>query len=169
MVILVVDGYNMIGAWEELQRLKEKNIGDARDRLIELMAEYQAYLGQRVLIVFDAHYVPGIEMREFAYNIEVIYTKENETADECIERLVPTLKNIDTQVYVATSDFTEQRIIFGKGALRKSARDLYFELKNIEKEIEHNIEEHQQLKPQSKIPIEKEILDIFEKWRRGKV
>ena len=169
MVVLIVDGYNIIGAWDELKRLKAEDIGEARDRLIELMAEYQAYLGQRVIIVFDAYYVPGIETRERAFDIEIIYTKENETADECIERLVPTLKNVDTQVYVATSDYTEQRIIFGKGALRKSSRDLYFELQSIEQEIADNIKQHTQLKPQSKIPIKKEILDVFEKWRRGKV
>ncbi len=88
MIVLVVDGYNIIGAWDELQQLKEKDIGQARDRLIELMAEYQAYSGHRVMIVFDAYYVKGIASKLKQYKVEVIFTKEKETADECIEKLI---------------------------------------------------------------------------------
>ncbi|HLS20892.1 MAG TPA: NYN domain-containing protein [Bacillota bacterium] len=167
MVILVIDGYNIIGAWEELKRLKEISIGEARDRLIELMADYQSVSGQKVIIVFDAYHVPGIETRETTFDLQIIYTRENETADECIERLVPTLMNVDTKVYVATSDYTEQRIIFGKGALRKSARELYLDLQRTEEEIATNIERYEE-KRQTKIPLKRDILEIFEKWRRGK-
>ncbi len=167
MFVLVVDGYNIIGAWEELQKLKEKDIGQARDRLIERMAEYQSYSGFRVIIVFDAYYVKGIESKHKSYKVEVIYTKENETADECIERLVKGLKNVKNQVYVATSDYAEQRTIFGRGALRKSARELYIEFKDIEREIEKDIEVHKQIQPKIKIPLKKEVQEKFEKWRRG--
>lgn len=167
MIILVVDGYNIIGAWDELQQLKEKDIGQARDRLIELMAEYKAFSGNRVVIVFDAYYVQGIEKNYRQYNVDIIYTKEKETADECIERLIKDLKNMENQVYVATSDYAEQRIIFGQGALRKSARELYIELKNIKRKIGENIEHHRKVQPVSKIPLEKDILETFEKWRRG--
>ncbi|SDR15541.1 hypothetical protein SAMN05216232_0014 [Virgibacillus subterraneus] len=167
MFVLVVDGYNIIGAWEELQKLKEKDIGQARDRLIELMAEYQSYSGCRVIIVFDAYYVKGIESKHKSYNVEVIYTKENETADECIERLVKGLKNVKNQVYVATSDYAEQRTIFGRGALRKSARELYIEFKDIEREIEKDIEVHKKVQPKIRIPLKKEVHEKFEKWRRG--
>lgn len=142
MVVLIVDGYNIIGAWEELQQLKEKEIGQARDRLVEWMAEYQAYSGHRVIIVFDAYYVKGISSKLKQYKVEVIYTKEKETADECIEKLVKEVKNVKTQVYVATSDYAEQRTIFGQGALRKSARELFIEMQDIEKEIEVSIELH---------------------------
>ncbi|PAV27919.1 hypothetical protein CIL05_19755 [Virgibacillus profundi] len=167
MIVLVVDGYNIIGAWEELQQLKEKDMGHARDRLIELMAEYQAYSGHRVIIVFDAYYVRGIESKLNTRKVEIIFTKEKETADECIEKLTRKLKNIRTQVYVATSDYAEQRIIFGQGALRKSSRELLIELKNIEKEIEETIESHKKIRPQSKIALDQDILEKFEKWRRG--
>lgn len=92
MVVLIVDGYNIIGAWPELEQLKEKDIGQARDRLIELLAEYQAFTGDRVIVVFDAYYVRGIESKEEKHKVEVIYTKEKETADECIEKLVKTVK-----------------------------------------------------------------------------
>ncbi|HLS08850.1 NYN domain-containing protein [Lentibacillus sp.] len=167
MNVLVVDGYNIIGAWDELQRLKRTSIGQARDRLIEMLAEYQAYSGMRVIVVFDAYYVKGIETKLKEYQVEIIYTKESETADECIERIVKGLKNVINQVYVATSDYAEQRTIFGRGALRKSARELYIELTDIGREIEAQIEKHQKVQPQIKIPLKQEVLEKFEKWRRG--
>lgn len=167
MNVIVVDGYNIIGAWGELQRLKEKDMAQARDRLIEQMAEYQSFTGHRVIVVFDAYFVKGMASKLKEYQIEVIYTKEQETADECIEKLVKGLKNVENQVYVATSDYAEQRTIFGRGALRKSARELAIEFKNIEMEIEDSIDQYTKIKPQIKIPLQKNVLEIFEKWRRG--
>lgn len=167
--VLVVDGYNIIGAWSELKNLQENDMGQARDKLIAYLAEYQAYSGDQVMIVFDAYNVPGIAYKHQSYNLEIIYTKEKETADECIERLVKTLKNVKNQVYVATSDFAEQTTIFAQGALRKSARELYIEMENIQGNIGKNIEVQRKTKPQTKIPISPEVLEVFEKWRRGKV
>ncbi|KGP72508.1 NYN domain-containing protein [Pontibacillus yanchengensis] len=167
MVVLIVDGYNIIGAWPELQTLRDKDLGSARDLLIEKMAEYQAYSGDQVIVVFDAHYVRGIEKKVKNHKIEVVYTRENETADERIEKLSKERKNVRNQVYVATSDYTEQRTIFAQGALRKSARELHIEMKNIEKEIEKEVESQNQVNYKPKIPIKKEVLDVFEKWRRG--
>jgi predicted RNA-binding protein with PIN domain len=167
MNVIVVDGYNIIGAWAELQRLKETDMAQARDRLIEQMAEYQSFIGNRVIVVFDAYFVKGKASKLKEYQVEIIYTKEQETADECIERLVKGLKNVDNQVYVATSDYAEQRTIFGRGALRKSARELFIELKNIETEIEESIDQYTKIKPQIKIPLQKNVLEIFERWRRG--
>jgi uncharacterized protein len=169
MVVLIVDGYNMIGAWEELQKLKDSDIGQARDRLIELMAEYQAFSGHRVIIVFDAYYVRGIASKMKSYNVEIIFTKEKETADECIEKLVKEIKDIRTQVYVATSDYAEQRTIFASGALRKSARELSMEIKNIKKEIDATIKDHHKQKVHTKLTLDEETLRKFEKWRRGKL
>ena len=167
MNVLIVDGYNIIGAWDELQQIKEKDLGQARDYLIELMADYQAYAGLRVIIVFDAHYVKGTENKQNKYKLDIIYTKENETADECIERLVNIHKNVNNQVYVATSGFLEQRITFARGALRKSARELLVELKQIEKEIDEKISIQKVDKPQSRINFNDEVLKAFERWRRG--
>ncbi|MFD1363508.1 NYN domain-containing protein [Lentibacillus salinarum] len=168
MNVLVVDGYNIIGAWEELKQLKLQDIGQARDRLIELLADYKAYTGMRVIVVFDAYYVKGIESKLNNFEVEIIYTKENETADECIERIVKELKTVINQVYVATSDYAEQRTIFGRGALRKSARELYIELNDIDREIGQQIKQHKNVQPQIKIPLKKDVLEKFEKWRRGK-
>lgn len=168
MNILLVDGYNMIGDWEELQILRDKDMAQARDRLIELMAEFQAYNGYKVIIVFDAHEVRGKESKYKEFKVDVIYTKENETADERIEGLIKKLKNIKTQVYVATSDYAEQRTIFALGALRISARELKIQLQDMEREIDFQLENHKKNQPQSKIAFEKEILERFEKMRRGK-
>lgn len=168
MNVLIVDGYNIIGAWDELNKIKLQDLGQARDYLIESLADYQAYTGQRVIIVFDAHLVTGQESKQRSYQIDVIYTRENETADECIEKLVKVHKNVSNQVYVATSDFLEQRITFGRGALRKSARELFVELKEINQDIQDEIMQHEKQKSPSKISLNQEVLEKFERWRRRK-
>ncbi|WAA09448.1 NYN domain-containing protein [Fervidibacillus albus] len=167
MDILIVDGYNMIGAWPELQKLRKKNLALARNQLIDLLADYQAYTGARVIVVFDAYIVKGTEKKQKNYRIEIIYTKEKETADEKIEKLVLEMADKRTKVFVATSDFTEQWAIFGQGAYRKSARELYIEIQEIKKKIRKNIKEIREEKPVSKIPLTKEVADFFEKFRRG--
>lgn len=167
MDILLVDGYNMIGAWPELKRLKTEDLEGARDLLIAKMAEYQAYTGYRVIVVFDAHLVPGIQQIYQQHDVTVIYTNENETADEKIEALVKELKDATTQIYVATSDYAEQKMIFGQGALRKSARELLIEMEKIEKNIAQNIEANYTKKRQSKIRLSPEVQEKFEKMRRG--
>lgn len=167
MNILIVDGYNIIGAWPELKELRDKDLAAARDKLIEKMAEFKAFTGYRVIIVFDAQYVKGTEKKSKDQKVEVIFTKKNETADERIEKLAIDLSSRKTKIYVATSDYTEQWQIFGQGALRISARELLVEMDSIEKNIEKNIETIQNKKPFSKIPLKTEIAEIFEKWRRG--
>ncbi|WP_453992467.1 NYN domain-containing protein [Bacillus nitroreducens] len=168
MDILLVDGYNIIGAWPELRLLKTQDFSAARDLLIEKMAEYQAYTGYKVIIVFDAHLVPGIEKKTKSRKVEVIFTRENETADERIEKLAKQLSNIKTTIHVATSDYTEQWQIFGQGALRKSARELLTEMEVVESGIQKDVKTTYQEKSVAKIPISDEIAEIFEKWRRGK-
>ncbi|ETP69711.1 hypothetical protein AC739_14880 [Planococcus glaciei] len=167
MDILLVDGYNIIGDWSELKELKKEKLADARDRLIEQMAEYQSYKGWRVIIVFDAHLVPGIEAKNKRHDIEVIYTKESETADERIEKLATSLSNRRDQIHVATSDMTEQRVIFGKGALRISARELKIEMDEIQQNISKKVKEIQEQRAFSKISLSDEVTEVFEKWRRG--
>lgn len=167
MDILLVDGYNIIGAWPELRELKKTDLAAARDKLVEKMAEYQGYTGYRVIVIFDAYGVQGLEKKYKNYQIEVIFTKENETADERIEKLAIELSNRITQIHVATSDFTEQWAIFGQGALRKSARELLIEMDYIEKGIEKRVKKIKGKSPSSKISLSDEMAEIFEKWRRG--
>ena len=165
--ILVVDGYNIIGAWPDLRTLRDQDLAAARDRLIEMMAEYQGFSGHQVLIVFDAYYVQGTEKKYRNSKVDVIFTKENETADECIERLASKLIKINTRVYVATSDYTEQRTIFAQGAYRKSARELLQEMEFVEEEIEKKVMQTKEEQPGSRIPLTREVSEMFEKWRRG--
>ena len=131
------------------------------------MAEYKAHTGWRVIIVFDAHLMPGIEKRKRRHDIEVLFTRENETADERIEKLVTELKSRRVQIHVATSDLTEQWVIFAHGALRKSARELEIEMNEIDKNYFYKSEEFQEQRPFSKIPLTDEVAEIFEKWRSG--
>ncbi|MFC7394827.1 NYN domain-containing protein [Scopulibacillus cellulosilyticus] len=167
MDILLVDGYNVIGAWDELKKIRDIDFAQAREQLIGKLAEYQAYKGWRVIVVFDAHMVPGIEIKNVESRVEVIYTRENETADERIEKMVKELKNVKTRIYVATSDYTEQWTIFSQGALRISSRELLNEIKKIEKRINEDIKRHHTKQTRTKIPMNEEITRLFEKWRRG--
>ncbi|MFC5713774.1 NYN domain-containing protein [Thalassorhabdus alkalitolerans] len=164
--VLLVDGYNIIGDWPELKELREKDLAQARDLLIEKMAEYQAFKGWEVKVIFDAHMVPGVGKKYLNYRIDVVYTRENETADERIEKLVREIKNVETRVHVATSDYAEQSLIFGSGALRKSARELRIEMELVEEGISRQVQETKERRIETKLPISKEIAEIFDKWRR---
>lgn len=164
--VLVVDGYNIIGAWDELIRLKRRSISEARDRLIETLSEYKAYSGLRVIIVFDALYVKGLESKLAIDNLEIIFTKEKETADDCIEKLVASLKHVKNQVYVATSDYAEQRTVFGRGALRISARELLINIEGIDHNIEHSIKNLPRYNGLLKSRIDEHTLKQLEKIRR---
>lgn len=134
--LLIVDGYNMVGAWPELVQLKNQNhLEDARDLLLNQLSNYAKYEGLEVIVVFDAQFVPGIQQSFKKYQLTVIFTKEDETADSYIERLTRERNNRLTQVTVATSDLAEQWTIFSQGALRKSANELYKNVMQTEKKI----------------------------------
>ena len=122
--ILVVDGYNIIFAWEDLKEMSKLNLESARDMLIDILRNYQGYTGKKMLIIFDAYKNAGsIGHSEKWDELEVVYTKENETADQYIEKFV--LENVKKyRITVATSDGLEQLLIFGQGALRMPAREL---------------------------------------------
>jgi uncharacterized protein len=169
MNVLLVDGYNIIGAWPELRKLKQTNLSAARDRLIEIMAEYQGYTDYKVIIVFDAHFVKGIQKKYNHHQVEVIFTKENESADELIEKMAIEMNNLKTQIHVATSDYTEQWQIFGQGALRISARELLTEVGVVGSSIEKDLKKSRDYKPASRIPLSKEVAEMFEKLRRGEL
>jgi predicted RNA-binding protein with PIN domain len=165
--LLIVDGYNIIGAWPDLRALKDQErMDEARDLLIAKLAEYQSYSGVKVIVVFDAYSVPGIGRKMKDYQIEIYFTKQKETADEKIEKLVSQYYEKNRQIYVATSDYTSQRVIFGQGALRKSARELLLDLESIGKEIKEQVNKTQEERFSTRIPLNEEIAKIFEKWRR---
>lgn len=121
----LVDGYNIIFAWEELRSLAEVNIDSARDRLMDICCNFQGYNGATLILVYDAYKVKGNPGSVQKYhNIYVVYTKEAETADQYIEKTVHKIGK-KHHVTVATSDALEQMIIWGEGAVRLSARGFY--------------------------------------------
>ncbi|MCD7735476.1 MAG: TetM/TetW/TetO/TetS family tetracycline resistance ribosomal protection protein [Lachnospiraceae bacterium] len=135
---LLVDGYNIIFAWDELKELAKENLESARGRLLDLMSNYQGYKQNHLIVVFDAYRVAGHRTETFRYhNIYVVYTKEAETADQYIEKTVREI-NRNYHVTVATSDALEQVIIFGAGASRLSARGLFEELEQMQKDLHEN-------------------------------
>ena len=132
---LLVDGYNIIFAWDELSELADVNIDSAREKLADIMSNYQGYRKCNLILVFDAYKIEGhIEEVIKYHNIYIVYTKEAETADQYIEKTVKKM-NRKYDVTVATSDGLEQIIIMGQGARRMSAPGLLEEVKEMEKEI----------------------------------
>lgn len=125
---LLVDGYNIIFAWEELRELAEANIDAARDKLLDIMSNYQGIKKCRLIVVFDAYRVAGHDTEILdCHNIHVVYTKEAETADQYIEKFAHE-HGRKYDVTVATSDGLEQIIIRGQGCALLSARELLAEV-----------------------------------------
>ena len=136
---LLVDGYNIIFAWEELAGLAGVDLNAARGRLQDILCNYQAFRKMHLILVFDAYRVKGnLGSVEHYHNIDVVYTKEAETADQYIEKVSHQMRRKNYHVRVATSDGLEQIIIMGAGAIRVSARELYEEVRAAEEEMREN-------------------------------
>ena len=132
---LLVDGYNIIFAWDELNALSKESLDAARHKLMDILCNYQGFQKCVLILVFDAYRVPGSPGSiEQYHNIHVVYTKEAETADMFIERVTHEIGK-NRRVRVATSDGMEQIIILGHGALRVSARMFQEEVRTVEKQI----------------------------------
>lgn len=136
--LLIVDGYNVINDWPELILLKEESLEHARDKLVDMLAGYGAYHDLKVTVVFDAHMVEGQNCSQEVSGVEVIYTKEGETADSCIEKMVYYLVRQGRRAYVVTSDYAEQLSILGSGAFRISSRELGKNVKETNKMLKKN-------------------------------
>lgn len=149
---LLVDGYNIVFAWEELALLAADNLDAARGRLLDILCNYQGYLGYPVIVVFDAYKVKGNPGEVTRYqNLYVVYTKEAETADQYIEKTVHRIGK-KYRVTVATSDALEQLIIWGQGAVRQSARELWEAVRTTH---ESRMEQHRAEQPRSRyLPFE---------------
>ena len=138
---LLVDGYNILFAWDDLKELARQNLDAARQSLMDILSNYQGFRQCAVILVFDAYKVhhTGEVMRY--HNIDVVYTKEAETADMYIEQATYKLSK-NRRVRVATSDGMEQLIILGHGALRVSARTFRQEVEQANSEIAAIIQRH---------------------------
>ncbi len=133
---LLVDGYNIIFAWEELKELAEGNIDAARGKLMDILCDYQGFKKCRLIVVFDAYKVKGsLGVVQKYHNIEVVYTKEAETADMYIEKAAHNIAKGDYRVTVATSDGLIQLIVWGQGCLLLSARELKEEIEQTQRRV----------------------------------
>lgn len=136
---LLVDGYNIIFSWDELKEIAKDNLEDARNMLIDRICAYKAMRPYEVIVVFDAYKVKGNRGEvEKIHNITVVYTKEAQTADAYIEKTAHELGK-KHHVQVATSDYLEQLIILGSGAVRISSAAFIREIEETKKEIEEII------------------------------
>ena len=141
---VLVDGYNILFAWDELKDLAKSNLDAARHVLMNLLCNYQGYRGCALILVFDAYRVPqNLGTVEKYHNIFLVYTKEAETADSYIERVTYELRG-RRKVRVATSDSLEQLIILGHGAVRVSASAFHDEVMGVQDEISRILRENNQ-------------------------
>ncbi|MDI3476689.1 MAG: uncharacterized protein PWQ59_214 [Thermoanaerobacterium sp.] len=127
---MVIDGYNIINNWQDLKLEAKSSLEDARQKLIDILLNFRGYTGFDIILVFDAMYVKGSQQKhEYYSGLEVVYTKEGESADSYIEGIIKDIIKKD-KVVVVTSDWVLQQVVLGQGAIRMSARELYEELNN---------------------------------------
>ena len=132
---LIVDGYNIINAWEELKEISKTDLEHSREKLINIITEYSYFTGREAIIVFDSYNVKNSrEKIKKRKNVSIVYTKEHQTADSYIEMYMEKLSKYD-DVKVATNDYAEQQIVLGKGATRISSRELKIDVYNIKSKI----------------------------------
>ena len=164
---VLVDGYNLLFNWPELNRLREEtSLEHARDILKEKLINYRALTGREVILVFDAHLQKEGRREYFEAGITIVYTENGETADHFIEKKVQELVP-KHQVYVATQDELQQKLILGFGALRISQRELLNELFEEEKKAKEVILE---VKPQwLEDRIDETVKNKLERLRKGKM
>ena len=138
---LLVDGYNVIFAWDELKELAKVNIESARNKLMDILSNYQGFKKCTVILVFDAYKVDGdtLEIQKY-HNIHVVYTKQAETADQYIEKVVHHIGR-KRHVTVVTSDGVEQVVTQGQGSALISSREFYEEVEITRRQIQEEIKE----------------------------
>lgn len=166
---LLVDGYNILYAWEDMRELMQVTLDGARHRLMDILCNYQGYRKCRLIVVFDAYKVPGgVGSAQDYHNIHVVYTKEAETADQYIEKFAHEMGR-RYRVTVATSDGLEQLIIRGQGCILMSAADLREDIERVGRQIE---EEQGRLPRPGKNylfqDVDQELAEYLEKVRLGK-
>lgn len=166
---LLVDGYNIIFSWKELNELSKTNLSASRQKLMDILCNYQGFKKCTLILVFDAYKVEGFQGEVQKYhNIFVVYTKEAETADQYIEKTVHEIGR-KYKVTVATSDATEQVIIWGAGALRMSAQGLLEEVTKTNREIKRLLEETKRKGKEGMLQgLPPEIAQLLEEVRLGK-
>ena len=165
---LIIDGYNMIGQSRELSKVARESLEEAREQLLDVIANYNAVVADEIVCVFDAYEQSGIEREYMYHGVKTVFTKEKETADSYIERYVYKLYNKHTtHITVVTSDMSEQHAIFGAGAYRVSSREMWRDLKENAMTVSKSVDDFNERKPRTRISLSKDVLAEFEKIRRG--
>ncbi|RQD67016.1 MAG: NYN domain-containing protein [Tindallia sp. MSAO_Bac2] len=166
--VLILDGYNVINSIPELFEMQLADFQGARDKLIEMMAEYQSYRGLDVIIVFDAYKtLRSRETVEMIKGVQVVFTKEKMTADHFIEKKIQEL--VDRRnVMVVTNDWTEQLMVLGGGASRISVRELQLDLGNTGRGIREAAGKLVSPKEDIAGRLDRKTLEKLENFRRKK-
>ena len=164
--LLLVDGYNVIGAWD-VPRKERLPIEEARDRLVHLIADYAGFSGEEVIVVFDGHYTDRpVRSQSIVHGVQVVFTKHAESADNYIEAQCEAAPKW-RQVRVASSDSVEQTIALGRGAVRISSREFLMELTQVRSVGRVRMKEEKVSRGDifSRLPPHQR--EIFERMRRG--
>lgn len=166
---LLIDGYNVINNWSDFAALREESMEHARHNLTAVAAEYGAFRGQNVIIVFDAPEGPGgIAREEQVGTVSLVYTAEGETADSWIERRAYELVRTGEQVFVVTGDYSEQLVILGAGAYRISSREFREDYRRVKRQVKDCTYKNGGYKTRNEVGnrLEPEIISKLERLRR---
>lgn len=167
---MLVDGYNVINAWNDVFDLVNQSLEDCRDRLLYILSDYQGFKRIRVIVVFDAYMVKKGQKKEESFdNLQIIYTKENQSADIYIERFVYE-NSKDNVIRVVTSDYLEQRIVLQGGGARMTPRELKIDIEEMKRTVKSKVDRVQKVGNTNTIMsnINPELVRKFEEMRRGK-
>lgn len=165
-----MDGYNVINAWSNVFKLDTEPLEDCRDKLLNILSNYQGYKRINIIVVFDAHMVKkGQKKKEKFDNLQIIYTKEYQTADNYIERFVYE-KAHENIVRVVTSDYLEQTMVLSNGGIRMSPREFWEDIEDTIKKTKEKIQHKERVNRSNTIMsnIDDELLKRLEKMRRGR-
>ncbi|MCX7748268.1 MAG: NYN domain-containing protein [Clostridia bacterium] len=168
MEYLIVDGYNIINAWGDVFDLSSNSLEECRNKLLNILSNYQGYKKINIIVVFDAHLVKGSQLKKEIFdNLTVVFTKENETADNYIERFVYRFGSTN-RIKVATSDYLEQTMVLRYGGIRVSARELREEVKNAGQTNRPEVKDYSAKTNSLMANVKPELLEKLEKIRRSK-
>jgi len=168
MEYLVIDGYNVINSWTDVFNLERDSMEECREKFLEIISNFQGYRKLNIIVVFDAHMVKGSqEKQEYHDRVLVVFTRENETADNYIERLVYKLGNTHT-IRVVTSDYLEQTTVLRSGGVRVTPAELKQEIKKAEKSGRNALEKRPVVSSPLMSRIRPDLAQKLEKMRRDK-
>ncbi|TYQ17013.1 UNVERIFIED_CONTAM: hypothetical protein Cloal_3614 [Acetivibrio alkalicellulosi] len=168
MEYLLVDGYNVINSWKDEFDLDKDTLEECRDKLLNIMSNYQGYKKINVIVVFDAYMVKGGKRKKEIFDkLKIIYTEENQTADNYIERFV--YKNSKENIIrVVTSDYLEQKTVLNSGGIRMSPRELKEEIALTGKSIKEAAPDIIKKSNSIMSNVNHDLLQELEKMRRGR-